>query len=82
LQKHTDMMNLQDSSLRFWEEDMIRRDMAKIEKLIRLLDSNDFNLEFNVGHKWFDDATNNFKDECKSFLKDCGIRLANSPNYQ
>ena len=33
-------------SLKFWEEDMIRNDMKKSEKLIRLLESREFQLEY------------------------------------
>ena len=34
---------------------MIRNKMKQSEKLIRLLESREFQLEFNVGEKWFDD---------------------------
>lgn len=69
-------------SLKFWEEDMIRNKMKKIEKLIRLLESREFQLEFNVGEKWFDDTIDLVKKECKARLINCAERLVRSKNYR
>ena len=69
-------------SLKFWEEDMIRNDMKKSEKLIRLLESREFQLEFNVGEKWFDDTIDLVKKECKAHLINCAERLVRSKNYR
>ena len=69
-------------SLKFWEEDMIRNDMKKSEKLIRLLESREFQLEFNVGEKWFDDTIELVKKECKAHLINCAERLVRSKNYR
>lgn len=68
--------------LKFWEEDMIRNDMKKSEKLIRLLESREFQLEFNVGEKWFDDTIDLVKKECKAHLINCAERLVRSKNYR
>jgi len=69
-------------SLKFWEEDMIRNKMKKSEKLIRLLESREFQLEFNVGQKWFDDTIELVKKECKAHLINCAERLVRSKNYR
>ena len=69
-------------SLKFWEEDMIRNNMKKSEKLIRLLESREFQLEFNVGEKWFDDTIDLVKKECKAHLINCAERLVRSKNYR
>ena len=69
-------------SLKFWEENMIRYKMKKIEKLIRLLESREFQLEFNVGEKWFDDTIDLVKKECKAHLINCAERLVRSKNYR
>ena len=68
-------------SLKFWEEDMIRNKMKQSEKLIRLLESIEFQLEFNVGEKWFDDTIDLVKKECKAHLINCAERLVLSKNY-
>ena len=69
-------------SLKFWEEDMIRNKMKQSEKLIRLLESREFQLEFNVGEKWFDDTIDLVKKECKAHLINCAERLVRSKNYR
>lgn len=69
-------------SLKFWEENMIRNNMKKSEKLIRLLESREFQLEFNVGEKWFDDTIDLVKKECKAHLINCAERLVWSKNYR
>lgn len=69
-------------SPKFWEEDMIRNNMKKSEKLIRLLESREFQLEFNVGEKWFDDTIDLVKKECKAHLINCAERLVRSKNYR
>ena len=69
-------------SLKFWEEDMIRNKMKQSEKLIRLLESIEFQLEFNVGEKWFDDTIDLVKKECKAHLINCAERLVLSKNYR
>ena len=69
-------------SLKFWEEDMIRNKMKQSEKLIRLLESREFQLEFNVGEKWFDDTIDLVKKECKAHLINCAERLVLSKNYR
>ena len=74
-------LNTQDTA-KFWEEDMIRNDMKKSEKLIRLLESREFQLEFNVGEKWFDDTIDLVKKECKAHLINCAERLVRSKNYR
>ena len=68
--------------LKFWEENMIRNNMNKSEKLIRLLESREFQLEFNVGEKWFDDTIDLVKKECKAHLINCAERLVRSKNYR
>ena len=80
---NSDLGVVSDSfSLKFWEEDMIRNDMKKSEKLIRLLESREFQLEFNVGEKWFDDTIDFVKKECKAHLISCAERLVRSKNYR
>lgn len=69
-------------SLKFWEEDMIRINMEKSEKLIKLIESREFQLMFNVGEKWFDDTMELVKKECKAHLIDCAERLVMSKNYR
>ena len=69
-------------SLKFWEEDMIRNKMKQSENLIRLLESREFQLEFNVGEKWFDDTIDLVKKECKEHLLNCAKRLVLSKNYR
>lgn len=69
-------------TLKFWEENMIRNDMEKSEKLIKLLESREFQSEFNVGEKWFDDTIDLVKKECKAHLINCAERLALSKNYR
>ena len=69
-------------SLKFWEEDWIRREMKECENLIRLLESREFQLEFNVGAKWFDDTIDLFKEKCKEHLIYCAERLVRSKNYR
>ena len=69
-------------TLKFWEEDMIRNNMRKSEKLIKLLESREFQLEFNVGEKWFDDTIELVKKECKAHLIDSAERLVMSKNYR
>jgi len=69
-------------SLKFWEENRIRYNMKKIEKLIRLLESGEFQLEFNVGEKWFDDTIDLVKKECKAHLINYAERLVRSKNYR
>jgi len=56
--------------------------MKKSEKLIRLLESREFQLEFNVGEKWFDDTIDLVKKECKAHLINCAERLVRSKNYR
>jgi hypothetical protein len=68
-------------SLKFWEENMIRNKMIQSEKLIKLLESRDFQIEFNVGEKWFDDTMELVKKECKAHLINCAERLVRSKNY-
>ena len=72
---------LRNSSLKFWKEDMIRYKMKQSENLINLLKSREFQLEFNVGEKWFDDAIELLIKECKEHLVRCAERLARSKNY-
>ena len=69
-------------TLKFWEENMIRSNMEKSEKLIKLLESREFQLEFNVGEKWFDDTIDLVKKECKAHLINCAERLVRSKNYR
>lgn len=73
---------LMNSSLKFWEEDMIRHKMEQSEKLIRFLKSREFQLEFNIGEKWFDDTIELLIKECKKHLVRCAERLVRSKNYQ
>ena len=72
---------LRNSSLKFWEEDMIRSKMRQSEKLIRFLKSREFQVEFNIGEKWFDDAIELIIKECKEHLVNCAERLVRSKNY-
>ena len=69
-------------TLKFWEENMIRNKMEQSEKLIKLLESREFQLEFNVGEKWFDDTIDLVKKECKAHLINCAERLVQSKNYR
>jgi hypothetical protein len=69
-------------SLKFWKEDMIRNEMKQSENLIKLLESKQFQLEFNNGHRWFDDTIELLKDKCKSHLIKCAEKLMNSKNYK
>ena len=72
---------LRNSSFKFWEEDMIRDHMKQSEKLIRFLKSREFQVEFNVGEKWFDDAIELLIKECNEHLVRCAERLVLSKNY-
>ena len=72
---------LRNSCLKFWEEGMIRNDMQRSEKLIRFLKSREFQVEFNVGEKWFDDAIELLIKKSKEHLVRCAERLAQSKNY-
>ena len=72
---------LRNSSFKFVEEGMIRDHMKQSEKLIRFLESRDFQVEFNVGEKWFDDAIELLIKECKEHLVRCAERLVRSKNY-
>ena len=73
---------LRNFSLKFWEEDMIRYQMQQSEKLIKLLESREFKLEFNIGEKWFDDTIELLIKECKKHLVRYAERLAMSKNYR
>jgi len=68
-------------SLKFWKERMIRSDMEKIEKLIILLESREFLIEYSVAQKWFYDTVDLLKKKCRIYLVDCAEELANSKNY-
>ena len=72
---------LRNISLKFWEEDMIRNQMKQSEKLIKFLKSREFQVGFNVGEKWFDDAIELLIKECKEHLVRCAERLVRSKNY-
>ena len=73
---------LRSNSLKFWEESMIRHEMEQSEKLIRFLKSREFQLEFNVGEKWFDDSIDLIIKKSKEHLVRCAERLAMSKNYR
>ena len=68
-------------SFKFCEEDMIRYHMTQCERLINLLKSRDFQVEFNVGEKWFDDAIEFLIKECKEHLFNYAERLVRSKKY-
>jgi hypothetical protein len=69
-------------SLKFFEENMIRNEMGRCEKLISLLESRDFALEYFVARKWFDDRIDSLIKECKAHLIKCAEDLSKSKNYQ
>ena len=70
------------NSLKFWEENMIRNNMEKSEKLIKLLESREFQVEYNVGEKWFDDTIELIIKESKKHLVRCAETLVRSKNYR
>jgi hypothetical protein len=64
-------------SLKYWKQQLIRQEMEKIEKLIKLLESKEFLTEYRVGQKWFDDTIDIMTKECKYQLKECSKNLLN-----
>ena len=72
---------LRNSALKFWEEGMIRNQMEQSEKLIRFLESREFNLEFNIAENWFDDEIERLIKKCMEHLVRCAERLVRSKKY-
>jgi hypothetical protein len=69
-------------NLKFWEENMIMNDIQTIQKLIQLLESRDFLLEFSIGERWFDDSISLLIKSCKEAIIIKTKQLVESEKYK
>jgi hypothetical protein len=69
-------------NLKFWKENMIMNDIQTIQKLIQLLESRDFLLEFNIGERWFDDSISLLIKSCKEAIIIKTKKLVESEKYK
>lgn len=76
------MKDIRTNYLKFWEENMIMNDIKTIQKLIQLLESRDFLLEFDIGESWFDDSISLLIKNCKEAIIIKTKQLVESEKYK
>ena len=62
-------------SLKEIKRSLIKNEISQCEKLINHLRSPSFQLEFNIGRFWFDDAINQIEKKCKNQINSLKLEL-------